>query len=251
MHTALVRWDFIEEFDEQVDPSGATAALGFAGFDVWASVIDHRTIRVESHHSRMADDKSGRDKQARDAERRQRERALDTELERGDETEPPVDTAELADLESELEELDFPVTGAEVVAAVGDREIESVEGSYTIEELIPETDGETFDSPAAIRVQVQRPTIAAAMKRVLEASKTLPDAEFRWTQRKAYERTFQELKAIDADDDDEGIRAISDWIAERIRDKGALPNSRAVRRQAAKFCRANGYQVRNDEWLGV
>ena len=199
----------------------------------------------------MADDKRSRDKQAHDVERRQREREIATELERGDEMEPPVDAEELADFEAELEALPFPATGVEVVAAIGDREIESVEGSYSIEELVPETDEETFDSPAAVRVQVQRPTVAAAMKRVVEASKTLRNTDFSWAQRKAYEKTFQELEAIDADDDDEGIRAISDWIVERIRDKETLPTSRAVRREAAKFCRTNGYQVRNDEWLGI
>ncbi|WP_350355860.1 DUF5789 family protein [Natronomonas marina] len=199
----------------------------------------------------MADDKRGRDRQARDDERRQREREIATELERGDEIEPPVDAEVLADFEVELEELTFPASGTEVVAAIGDYEIESVEGSYSIEELVPETDEETFDSPDAVRVQIQRPTVAAAMKRVVEASKTLRDTEFGWTQRKAYEKTFRELEAIDADDDDEGIRAISDWVVERIRDGETLPTSRAVRREAAKFCRANGYQVRNDEWLGV
>ena len=199
----------------------------------------------------MADDKRGRDKQAHDAERRQREREIATELERGDEREPPVEAGELADVESELGGLTFPATGTEVVAAIGDREIESVEGRYSIEELVPETDEETFDSPAAVRVQVQRPTVAAAMKRVVEASETLRNTDFGWTQRKAYEKTFEELKAIDADDDDEGIHDISDWIVERIRDKEKLPTSRAVRREAATFCRANGYAIRNDEWLGV
>ena len=199
----------------------------------------------------MADDKSGRDKQADDAERRQQEREIATELMRGDEREPPVVAGELADFEAALEELTFPATGAEIVAAIGKREIESPEGSYRIEELVPETDEETFDSPAAVRVQVQRPTVAAAMKRVVEASKTLRNTDFSWAQRKAYEKTFQELEAIDADDDDEGIRVISDWIVDRIRDKETLPTSRAVRREAAKFCRTNGYEVRNDEWLGI
>jgi hypothetical protein len=198
----------------------------------------------------MADDKRGRDKQSQDAERRQQEREMATELERGDEREPPVDAEELADFEGELESQTFPATGAEIVAAVGDREIDSVEGSYSIEELVPETDVETFDSPAAVRVQIQRPTVAAAMKRVVEASEALRNTEFNWAQRKAYEKTFEELKAIDADDD-EGIEAISDWIVERIHDKETLPSSRGVRREAAKFCRANGYQVRNDEWLGI
>jgi hypothetical protein len=199
----------------------------------------------------MADDKRGRTKQAHDVERRQRERDLATELERGDEREPPVDTETLAGLEADLEELPFPATGTEVVAAIGDREIESVAGSYSIGELVPETDAETFDSPAAVRVQVQRPTVAAAMKRVVEASTTLRNTDFSWTQRKAYEKTFQELEGIDATDDDEGIQAIGDWIVEQIRDNEMLPTSRAVRREAAKFCRTNGYEVRNDEWLGI
>ena len=199
----------------------------------------------------MADDKNGREKQARDADRRQRERDINAELERGDEPEPPVEATELNDLESKLESLEFPATGTKIVATIGDRVIESDDGSYTIEELVPETDEEMFDSPDAVRVQVQRPTVAAAMKRVIEASKTLPNTDLPWSQRKAYEMTFQELKAIDADDDDEGIQAISDWIVERIRNKKKLPGSRDVRRQAAKFCRANGYQVRNDEWLGI
>jgi hypothetical protein len=199
----------------------------------------------------MADDKQGRDKQAHDAERRQREREVATALERRDEREPPVDGAELSEFEAELEELSFPATGSEIVGAIGDREIESAEGSYRIEELVPETAAETFDSPAAVRVQIQRPSVAAAMKRVVEASETLRNVEFSWSQRKAYETTFEELKAIDADDEDEGIRAIADWIVEQIHEKERLPSSRAVRREAAKFCRANGYQVRNDEWLGI
>ncbi len=199
----------------------------------------------------MADNKRGRDKQAQDAENRQVEREIATELEREDEVEPPVDATELADVETVLEELPFPVTGTKIVAAIGNREIKSVEGSYRIEELIPETDEETFDSPAAVRVHVQRPTVAAAMKRVVEASQTAQTPDFSWSQRKAYEKTFQALKAIDADDDDEGIHAIRDWIVARIEDKESLPSSRAVRREAAKFCRTNGYEVRTDEWLGI
>ncbi|RBI64489.1 hypothetical protein DMJ13_08430 [halophilic archaeon] len=199
----------------------------------------------------MTDDKNSRDKKAHDEKRRQRERDIAEELEREDETEPPVDEAELTDIETELEPLEFPATGTDVVAAVGDREVESDDGTYTVEELVPDTDEETFGSPAAVRVRIRRPTVAAAMKQIVEASETLPNADLRGSQREAYEKTLRELKAIDADDDDEGIRAITDWIVERIRDKEKLPGSRAVRRQAAKFCRANGYQIRNDEWLGI
>jgi len=199
----------------------------------------------------MADDKSGRDKQARDADRRQRERAIVEELERQDETEPPVETAALDDIEAELESLEFPATGAETVAAVGDREIESGDGTYEIRDLVPDTDAETFDAPDDVRRRVQRPTIAATMKRIVEANEANPNADFGASQREAYEKTLRALKTIDADDDDEGVRVVGDWILERIRDEGEFPGSRAVRRKGAEFCRSHGYQVRNDEWLGV
>lgn len=199
----------------------------------------------------MADNKNGREKKAQDAERRQREREVAEELARGNEPEPPVDAADLVDIELELESLTFPATGSDIVAAVGNRVIESTEGRYTVEALVPETDVETFDSPTAVSTRIQRPTIAEAMKRVLEAAGRLPNSELSRSQHDAYKKTFRELEAIVADDDDEGIQAISEWIVERIQDKESPPGSRDVRRQAAKYCRTNGYQVRDDEWLGV
>ncbi|MFC7071066.1 hypothetical protein [Halobaculum lipolyticum] len=199
----------------------------------------------------MADDKQGRDKQALDAENRRLQREIETELERGDEPEPPVEADALEEIEAALETVAFPATGAEVLAAVGDREVVAADGTYTVEELIPRTDRETFASPAAVGVHVRRPTVAAAMKRIVEAADALQNATLEGSQWEGYERTLRELKAIDAADDDEGIRAIADWVVEEIRENRALPGSRAVRREAAKFCRANGYEVRNDEWLGV
>ncbi|MCU4801692.1 hypothetical protein OB920_15035 [Halobacteria archaeon HArc-gm2] len=199
----------------------------------------------------MADNKSGRDKQADDEERRQRERAIETELERGDEPEPPIDEGVLDDVESDLEAVSFPATGADVVAAIGDREVDATDESYAVAELVPDSDAETFEAPTDVRVRVQRPTVATAMKRVVEATDRLSGADLGGSQRDAYEKTFRELAAIDADDDDEGIRVMGDWIVEQIREKEKLPGSRAVRREAADFCRSNGYEVRNDEWLGV
>lgn len=199
----------------------------------------------------MADDKQSRDKQADDAERRQRERELDAALERGDEERPPLDETDLDRIETKLDAVPFPATGRELVAVVGGHTVESPDGSYPVEELLPDTDAETFDAPATVRDRIRRPTVAAAMKRVLEASETLREETLKGSQRDAYERTFEELKTIDAVDDDEGITVIADWIVERIREKGKLPGSRGVRRQAAKVCRASGYEIRNDEWLGV
>ncbi|ACV12894.1 conserved hypothetical protein [Halorhabdus utahensis DSM 12940] len=199
----------------------------------------------------MADDKRGRDKQAHDEERRQRERDLETELQRRDEPEPPIPATELGELEDELETVAFPATAAEVVETVGDREIESPEGTYRLEELLPKSDAETFDSPAAVSVQVQRPTVAAAMKRIIEASDELQEADFGGSRRDAYKKTLKALAAIEADDDDEGIDVITEWIVAQIDEKGKLPGSRAVRREAAKFCRSSGYEVGVDEWLGI
>lgn len=199
----------------------------------------------------MADDKNGREKQARDADRRQRERDVRAELERQDETEPPIDDEDLEKIAEPLDDLDYPATGAEIVATVGDRRVESEERTYAIEELVPETDAAVYDSPASVRVRLQRPTIATAMKRIVEASDEIRDADLGRSQRAAYEKTFRELEAIDAVDEDEGIRVIADWIVERIREDKRLPGSRDVRREAAIYCRANGYEIRNDEWLGV
>lgn len=199
----------------------------------------------------MADDKRGREAQSRDEDRRQRERAMATALERGDEPEPQIEEAVLEDVEAELESLEYPATGAEVVAVVGDREVPAEDGTYALADLLPESDLEAFESPVAVRVRVQRPTVASAMKRVVEAADGVQHVDLGNSQREAYEKTFRALAAIEVDDDDEGIRVIADWIVERVRDKGDLPGSRDVRRQGAEFCRDRGYAIRNDEWLGV
>ena len=199
----------------------------------------------------MADNKRGRDDQADNADRRQRERDVLAQLERSDETEPPVDPSELEFLSTDLDAVTVPATGADVVAAIGDRTIASAVGTERVADLLPETDTETFDAPEAVQLRVQRPTIARAMKRVVEAHATIATDRLRNSQREAYERTFRELRDIDAVDDDEAIGTIADWIVDRIEENGKLPDSRDVRRQAAKVCRASGYQVRNDEWLGI
>ena len=199
----------------------------------------------------MADNKEGRENQADDADRRQRERDIRTALERDDETEPPVDERALGELETELAALTFPATGSEVVATVGDRTLESSTGVHTVADLVADTEDETFEEPSAVRIRVQRPTVAAAMKRIVEQCRSVQQTSLGTSQREAYEKTFRALKAIDADDDDEGVQYVADWIVERIDEKGKLPGSRAVRREAAKFCRANGYSVRDDDWLGV
>jgi hypothetical protein len=58
----------------------------------------------------MADDKRSRDKRAHDAEQRQRERELKAALERWDEPEPPIGTADL-EIERELGDSRFRQRG--------------------------------------------------------------------------------------------------------------------------------------------
>lgn len=204
-------------------------------------------MRVRALYPTMADDKSGRDKQAQDAERRRRERNLATELERGDEAEPAV----VAEVESALAAVSFPATGREVVAVVGERAVDTPAGPVAVSALVPDSDAETFDAPVEVAERVARPTVAGAMKRVVEACESYQGAELRGSQRDAYERTFRELREIDVLDDDEGIGVVADWVVDRLEAKGALPGSRGVRRQAATVARTAGYEVRNDEWLGV
>ncbi|WP_144799905.1 DUF5789 family protein [Halorubrum depositum] len=199
----------------------------------------------------MGDDKDGREKQARNEDNRQRRRDVDAELERGDELEPEIDDAELGEIETELERLEFPVTGAEIVSTIGDREVASPTERYTVEQLVPNTELAVFDSPDRVRARIQRPTVATAMKRIMEASEALPNEELGGSQYDAYERTFQELERVSPDDDDEAIAEVRDWVVERIRDKEKLPTSRGIRRQAAKVSRREGHQIRNSDWLGI
>lgn len=201
--------------------------------------------------SRMGDDKDGRDKQAQDEDRRQRQRDLEAALERGDEPEPPVEPVAVDALVEEVGALSFPASGADILDAVGDRQLDADGNRYPLEALVPETDVPRFDRPDDVREHLERPTVAAALKHVLEASDTPDGAKLKGSQYDAYERTFQELRDIDAVDGDEGISVMTDWILERLENKGKLPGSRDVRRQAAKYCRSTGYSVRNDEWLGV
>lgn len=196
----------------------------------------------------MADNKNGRDKQARDQENRQRRREMLAELERMDELEPDVEEEELDDLEAELEAVTFPATAATIVDAVGDYQIDE---THTAADLLPETETESYETPTEVKMRVQRPTIAGAMKQIVEASAETRGVSFGNSQEEAYEKTLRALRAIDADDDDEGVDYMTKWIVEQIREKGKLPGSRAVRREAAKFCRREGYSISNNDWLGI
>jgi hypothetical protein len=195
----------------------------------------------------MADDKDGRENQAQNAERRQRERELEAALERGDEPEPPMATA----ASDELDGLSFPATGDEVVAEVGDREVDLTDGTVRIADLIPASDDEVFESPTPIRSRVRYPGVARAMKRIVEAAGPFQDETLRGSQRDAYEKTLRALADVDALDDDAVVDELVDWIVDRVEQKAAFPGSRGVRRQAATIARAEGYLIGDNDWLGA
>jgi hypothetical protein len=198
----------------------------------------------------MADDKDGREAQARDESDRQARRRVREAVERGSEPEPELDAATLGDVERALEPVSFPASGADLVAAVGERTATADGAAVPVAELLPDTEAETFSEPAAVRDRLRYPTVAAAMKRVAEAAGEA-GGELRGSQREAYEKTFLALAAIDTVDDDEDVVAVADWVVERLTETGALPGSRRLRKQGAKVARASGYTVRDDEWLGA
>jgi len=198
----------------------------------------------------MPDDKRGREKQARDADQRQRERDVVAQLERSEETEPPVDERVVDDID-ELERVEFPATGADIVEAVGDSVVETGDGTAPIRALVPETETEVYDTPEDVRLRIRRPTVAGAMKRIVEANEAVSNDRLGVSKRTAYEKTLRALKGIDADDEDEGVTYITDWVVDRIYEKESPPKSRDVRREAAEFCRKNGYEVSNNDWLGI
>lgn len=93
-------------------------------------------------------------------------------------------------------------------------------------------------------------SVESAMERIRAADDENPTERFdREQQHEMYEKSLESLRAIDADDDDEGVTVVADWIVDRLSD-GARPSSVDVRQRAQTFCRANGYEIPNDSWLG-
>lgn len=105
----------------------------------------------------MADDKNARDEQAQNEERRQREREMEEARVRGDEAEPIRDEPgeELGDLDDALESHEYPTTTSELVEEYGDYEVETRDGWETVDEVLGETDDETYDSADDVRSRIQ------------------------------------------------------------------------------------------------
>lgn len=206
----------------------------------------------------MPDTRDGREEQAHHAERRQRQRELAEALARGDEPEPEsaleaVDAGDLAAVESELDALSYPATGEAVVERVGERELVTAERTYTVGDLISDSGRVRFDSPRTVRARLARPTVAAALRRITQTVGTVEDLSVRDIDERlvAYERTFRELVAVAPGDYEDAIQVVTEWVLDVVRRDGRVPSSRAVRRRAAVYCRVNGYELGEDNWLSV
>lgn len=194
----------------------------------------------------MGDTREGREDQAQDELERQQQRAVQEELDRWHETEPP---RELADA---LESLSYPVTADEVAETVGDYEVAvGDDEAIPVAEIVERSTVERFDSPDEARERIQKPSVAASLRRLRAASDDVGlGSEYR-AKADTFEKTLRSLENIDADDDDEGVAAVTAWVVEHLDESGSLPKSRRVRNFAAAFCRERGYEVRDDDWLGA
>lgn len=105
----------------------------------------------------MADNNKSRDTQAEAEERRQRESEPEEARDRADEPASIHDKAgeRLGDLDEALEHHDYPTTTADLIEAHGDREVETQEGSKSIEEVLASVDNERYDSADDVRNRIQ------------------------------------------------------------------------------------------------
>lgn len=104
----------------------------------------------------MADNKEGRDEQADRKEKRQSEREIEESRVRGDEEEPLGDdpSERLGDLDEVLESHEYPATTNELVEAHGDHELETQDGTESLEEVLFSTDDQMYDSADDVRRRV-------------------------------------------------------------------------------------------------
>lgn len=62
-----------------------------------------------------------------------------------------AESGELGEFDQALEEQDYPLTGDKLVSAFGDYEVESVDGTQSIEEVLGSTDEKTYNSADEVR----------------------------------------------------------------------------------------------------
>jgi hypothetical protein len=104
----------------------------------------------------MADDEQGRDEQANNEERPQPERNREEARDRAHEEQPKRGDLRkrLGDLDGVLETHDYPTTTNELVEAYGDYDIETQNGTKSLEKVLASTDDQTFVSADDVRRRI-------------------------------------------------------------------------------------------------
>ncbi|MFD1644079.1 DUF5789 family protein [Haloarchaeobius litoreus] len=104
----------------------------------------------------MADDNQGRDEKPEDEEPRQRERKSEEVRDRTheDRAMPGDPASQLGELDAALESQEYPLTTNELVAACGDYEIETQQGTRALEGVLARTDDQTFVSADDVRSRI-------------------------------------------------------------------------------------------------
>ncbi|MBX0325974.1 hypothetical protein EGH21_23440 [Halomicroarcula sp. F13] len=92
-------------------------------------------------------------------------------------------------------------------------------------------------------------SVETAMRRIADADDSRTSQADRDQQFEMYRKTLRALEEIDADDDDEGITVVSNWIIDEMERTGKRPSSKAVRERAREFCHNNEYEIPSDSWL--
>ena len=93
--------------------------------------------------------------------------------------------------------------------------------------------------------------VTTAMRRIADADTATVEASAdREQQHEMYRKTLSALVDIDADDENEGVTVVTEWIIDEIEETGERPSSKAARRRARDFCENNGYELSDNSWLG-
>lgn len=92
--------------------------------------------------------------------------------------------------------------------------------------------------------------VKSALHSIAEVDDSVTEKDDLEQQYEMYRKTFEALEDVDADDENEGITVVTEWIIDQIETTGQRPSSKAVRQRATQFCRHNGYDIPDDSWLG-
>lgn len=104
----------------------------------------------------MTNSQQGNDENAADGAQRQPDRKREEVRDRGDEDEAMAGDPDnrLGELDDALRTQEYPTTTDELVAAYGDYEVETQDGTKSLEDVLAATDDQTFVSADDVRSRI-------------------------------------------------------------------------------------------------